>query len=53
MIKLGICTGIEHIGELADIGFDYIELGLAHISELSDEEFEKVAQAVDASLIKA
>ena len=53
MIKLGICTGVEHIGELADIGFDYIELGLAHISELSDEEFEKVAQAVDASLIKA
>lgn len=53
MIKLGICTGVEHIDELAKIGFDYIELGLARISELSDEEFEKVAQAVDASLIKA
>ena len=53
MIKLGICTGVENIGELAKIGFDYIELGLAIISELSQEEFEKVAQAVDASPIKA
>lgn len=52
MIKLGICTAIDNISTVADIGFDYLEGGLAAISKLTDEEFEKVCALVDASPIK-
>lgn len=41
MIKLGVCTGIENAGALAQIGFDYIETGLSAIAAMPGEEFRR------------
>ena len=38
-MKFGICTPIENILKLEEMGFDYIECGVSKLAELSDEEF--------------
>lgn len=52
MIKLGVCTAIDKIAEVAEIGYDYLEGNLSAIAAMSDEEFEKTCALVDASSIK-
>lgn len=52
MIRFGICTGIENIDKLAEIGYDYIELSLSSVAAKTDEEFAELAAKVDASKIK-
>ncbi len=44
-------TGIEHIEDLAKIGYDYIELPLAQIMDLQDEAFAVLKHQVEASHI--
>jgi len=39
-------TGIEHLEQLKEIGYDYIELPLAQMMELSDEMFQKLCDRV-------
>lgn len=53
MIKLGVCTEETYAAELAEIGFEYIELNLARLGKMSEEEFAKVKETIDASPIKA
>ena len=42
-MKYGICCGpsIERIRKAAEIGFDYVELGVSEIAAMPEEEFEK------------
>ncbi|MBQ3078573.1 MAG: sugar phosphate isomerase/epimerase [Clostridia bacterium] len=52
MIRIGVCTDIKNIGELSQVGYDYLEASVAAIHAMSDEEFEKTTEIVDASPIK-
>jgi len=52
MIRIGVCTAIPNINELAEIGFDYLETSVAGIAAMSEEEFEKACAIVDAAPIK-
>ena len=52
MIRLGVCTDVKNINELAEIGYDYLEYGLARLAGLSEEEFSEVVKIVDAAPIK-
>ena len=52
MIRLGVCTGPDKIGQAAELGFDFIECGLAWLSGLSDQEYEEVLARVLAAPIR-
>ena len=41
MIRLGVCTDVKNINELAEIGYDYLEYGLAKLASLTEEEFNE------------
>lgn len=43
-MKLGVCTGPENMALAAQIGYDYIEWGMARVAGLSEEEFQAVLQ---------
>ncbi|MGI6107751.1 MAG: sugar phosphate isomerase/epimerase family protein [Lachnospiraceae bacterium] len=45
-LKFGICTGVENIGLLQELGYDYIEMGVAKTAQMSEEEFDKVCGEV-------
>ena len=49
MIRLGVCTSIDHAACLKKAGFDYIELSLSSIAALSDEKFEDLYREVQES----
>lgn len=53
MIRLGVCTSPANMAEVAQIGYDYIELGLASVAAMSEEEFQALAARIDESPIKA
>ena len=36
MIRLGVCTGPDKIGQAAELGFEFIECGFAWLSSLTD-----------------
>lgn len=58
-MKIGCCTnmnascpdgtGVEHIGQLKQLGYDYIELPLAQIMALSEHDFENLLAQVRTS----
>ncbi len=52
MIRLGICTDVSNINEIAEIGFDYLEFNLAKLYSMTEEEFASVCAQVDAAPIK-
>lgn len=54
-MRFGICTSLDNIKILAELGYDYIELGVrpALMPESSDDEFEKVKAKINSSPIKA
>ncbi len=52
MIRLGVCTDIKNINEIAEIGFDYLEFGLARLAGMTDEEYGEVCAIVDNAPIK-
>lgn len=51
MIRLGVCTDIKNIQEIAEIGFDYLEFSLARLAGMTEEEFEEASSIVDAAPI--
>lgn len=53
MIRLGVCTGPDNADLVAKIGFDYIEFGLSSIAAMSEEEFNALAEKMDACPIRA
>lgn len=48
-MKLGICTGLENAGLLAELGYDYMETGLAAVAAMSREEFGRARAALAGS----
>lgn len=51
MIRLGVCTSPDKIGQAAELGFDFIECGFSWLSSLSEEEYAKVLEQVQAAPI--
>ena len=52
-MRFGICTSLENVNRLAEVGYDYIELGVrsALIPESDEAEFQKIReQAANAPL---
>ena len=50
-MRFGICTSLENVNRLAEVGYDYIELGVrsALIPESDEADFQKIReQAVNA-----
>jgi len=60
-LRIGCCTnmiaggadktGAEHIGLLAELGYDYVELPIADIMALDEQRFLQIAQMVKDSAI--
>lgn len=53
MIRLGVCTGPENVDTVAKIGYDYVEFSLNYVASLSEEEFNALAEKMDACPIHA
>lgn len=51
-MKLGICSPIERIDRIQELGFDYIELPVTSIAALSDSDFVQVEEKNKKSKIK-
>ena len=53
-MRFGICTGLENVNRLAEVGYDYIEPGVrsALIPESDEAEFQKIREQVAKSPLK-
>ena len=53
-MRFGICTGLENVNRLAEVGYDYIEPGVrsALIPESDETEFQKIREQVANSPLK-
>lgn len=53
-MRFGICTGLENVNRLAEVGYDYIELGVqsALMPEANESEFAAVKKMVENASIK-
>lgn len=53
-MRFGICTGLDNVNLLAEVGYDYIELGVrnALIPEAGETEFQKIRDSVSNASIK-
>ena len=53
-MRFGICTGLDNIKLLAEVGYDYIELGVRNglIPEADEAEFQKIRDSVVNASIK-
>jgi sugar phosphate isomerase/epimerase len=53
-MRFGICTGLENVNRLAEVGYDYIELGVqsALMPEAGETEFQKIREQVAAAPLK-
>lgn len=54
-MRFGVCAGLENVERLAEVGYDYIELGVRPglMPEASEAEFEKVREQALAAPLKA
>ena len=54
-MRFGICTGLENVNRLAEVGYDYIELGVrpALMPEADEAEFQKIRQQATHAPLKA
>lgn len=53
-MRFGICTGLENVNKLAEVGYDYIELGVqnALIPEADETQFQKIRDQVAEAPLK-
>ena len=53
-MRFGICTSLENVNRLAEVGYDYIELGVrsALIPESDEAEFQKIRELVAKAPLK-
>ncbi len=53
-MRFGICTGLNNVNRLAEVGYDYIELGVrsALMPEADETEFQKIREQVAAAPLK-
>lgn len=52
MIRLGVCTDVKNINEIAEIGFDYLEFNLAKLAGMTEQEYQEVCALVDNASIR-
>lgn len=54
MMRFGICTGLDNVNRLAEVGYDYIELGVKNglMPEANESAFEQIRERVAKALIK-
>ena len=53
-MRFGICTGLDNVNRLAEVGYDYIELGVRSglMPEADEAEFKKIRELVANAPIK-
>lgn len=53
-MRFGICTGLDNVNRLAEVGYDYIELGVrnALLPEADDAEFQMIRERVAEAPLK-
>jgi D-psicose/D-tagatose/L-ribulose 3-epimerase len=51
-MRIGICTGIDNIQKVQDMGFDYLEVSATAISGMSERDFAQAVEKVENSKIK-
>ena len=53
-MRFGICTNLKNVNRLAEVGYDYIELGVknALMPEANEEEFQKIREQVAEAPLK-
>ena len=53
-MRFGICTGLDNVNRLAEVGYDYIELGVqsALMPEASETDFQKIRERVAEAPLK-
>ena len=49
MMRLGVCTGFENAGLLADAGFDYLEGAASSVAALDDAAYRELLQKAKAA----
>ena len=49
MIRLGICTSIDHAPILREIGYDYLELNMTQVAQMSEAAYADLHAAVQSS----
>lgn len=48
-MKLGVCTTLDNAGVLAQLGYDYIETGLAAVAAMPEAAFARAKESLTAS----
>lgn len=51
-MKIGICSTVDKIEKIEELGFDYIEIPVTSIANLNDDEFMQMVEKVKKSKIK-
>ncbi|MCY4402702.1 MAG: sugar phosphate isomerase/epimerase [Candidatus Poribacteria bacterium] len=53
-MRFGICTSLDNVNRLAEVGYDYIELGVrsALIPEQTEDDFQKIKERVAEAPLK-
>ncbi|NLM11289.1 MAG: sugar phosphate isomerase/epimerase [Clostridiaceae bacterium] len=51
-MRFGVCTSIENIEKLQQLGFDYIEANISKLAQMEKADFEELAKRADSSEIK-
>lgn len=53
-MRFGICTGLDNVNRLAEVGYDYIELGVRNslVPESEDELFQSIRERVARAPLK-
>ena len=52
-MRFGVCAPVSEARNLAEIGFDYIEVSVASLAEMTDEQFAAFCAENDAAPIHA
>lgn len=51
-MRYGVCTGLENLGLLAELGYDYLEASVTSVLKLSEEERKVCEEKLKKSSIK-
>ncbi|HPZ16493.1 MAG TPA: sugar phosphate isomerase/epimerase family protein [Sphaerochaeta sp.] len=51
-MRFGLCTDVRNIGEVAALGFDYLEAKLNQVALLEEAEFEAICREVEKAPIR-
>ena len=50
-MKLGLCTGPENIALAAELGFDYVEIGLSALAAMEEADYQALVKKKDSFAI--